>query len=583
MKGNTIDLFMWGYQQHMQHSLEFTAKALFDKIDIKLNPRVFLIGLLIEDRNDRHPICLEPEDCGFRTEHFLSVKKLALELEQVDQEGRIFHSHPIAQENHNMRMTAKSFMEGIKKILIRENHYGKEEYFVSAPVTIKPYVVHTVLCLDKEALQEHYSLTKGKIDRMTIHQSFIDSAVTIFLKECCMALLQPDNAISAIARRNEELLRDAGRQFMYTVSSAGKNFEGLHGLYDACNEIASMKYEGAIGLGSMIIAPAEHKNVKLTLELENPIRVRDYRMVRKFLEISNESSAIICDSALIYGLGELRGKYNPKEENIFVINFTSHFKWEVSHDSNALMEVEYRQPNVPTDRINREKFYTDFPRVFLDITKNQVDDLWDIAMEAIEQKHGTMLVISDKASTEAERLGEQSFPLKPLKLSKEMIRKVTSIDGAVLLDRKANCYAIGVILDGLATEKGDPSRGARYNSAIRYFEQFSEGGGLMLIIISEDGMINLVPDLLPQIDHEQVEEAIKSFGEVLEKDELDYKKFNMGISFFKNINFYLTQEECDVVNKIRKQIEVKFAPNLTLRIIEYDLVPHPDMNVSYYK
>lgn len=90
-----------------------------------------------------------------------------------------------------------------------------------------------------------------------------------------------------------------------------------------------MKYEGAIGIGSMIIWKSEHKNVKITLQFERPIKMKDFRLVKKFLEISDDNSAIICDSALIYGLGELRGKYNQKEETLFVISFTNHFKWLV--------------------------------------------------------------------------------------------------------------------------------------------------------------------------------------------------------------------------------------------------------------
>lgn len=584
MKGDTIDLFMWGFQQHMQHSFEFTAGSMFEKIDKKLEPKITLLGVLTDGRTDRHPICLEPEDCGFQVQHFSGLKKLAGELEQVDQDGKMFHTHPIAQENHTRRITTKSYIEGIKKILIREDVYERDDYFVAAPTYIDGFLVFTILSLNSEALRSHYSLTKGKMVRFTIYRSFIESAVSILLNECTNALKDPNNGVGAIERRTEELLREAGRQLMYTVSWAGKNFDGLHGLYDACNEIASMKYEGGIGIGSIIIAPADHKNIKLTLQLEHPIKMRDFRMVRKFLEISDDSSAIICDSSLIYGLGELRGKYNPKEENIFVINFTSHFKWEILHDNNPLMEVSYRQPNLPAEKLNREKFYSDFPRVFKGILKTQVDDLWDIAMEAIKQKHGTMLVISDNTAAEAERLGKQSFPLKPSKLNDEMIQKITSIDGAVLLDRSANCYAIGVILDGLATEKGDPSRGARYNSAIRYYEQFGGSGGLMLIIISEDGMINLVPDLRGQIKHSQIEDAIATFKKVLEDNELDYKKFNMGMSFFINLNFYLTEAECDEINRLRKEIEEKFSADLAMmRIVYDDLKPHPEMNDSYYK
>lgn len=583
--GNTIDLFMWGYQQHVQISFQVSAESLFKKIDYKLNPRVFFIGVLVDKREDRHLVCLEPEDCGYNVESFRDLKDLATQLEKVDEEGRIFHSHQIAQENHEKRITTKSYIEGINKILKRENVYGENEHYVASPTYIDGFLVFTVLSLNKNALNKYYSLIKNKMDeRFTIYRSFIESTIYIFLKECSNSLKDPNNAINSIERNADELLRNAGRQFMYTVSAAGRNFEGLHGLYDACNEIASMKYEGAVGIGKMIIAPKDHKNVKVTLQLKEPIRVSDYRKVRKFLELSDNSSAIISDTALIYGLGELRGKYNPKEETLFEINFTSHFKWELSHDNNPLMVVEYREPSLPVEKINREKFYSDFPRLFDGISKEQIDDLWDISMEATKQRHGTMLVISDDAANEAIRLGKQCFTLKPLKLTEKIIQQITSIDGAVLLDRDSTCHAIGVILDGLATEKGDASRGARFNSAIRYYEQFGKETSLVLVIISEDGMINLIPNLKPQIKHSLITEAIDEFKSILDLQNLNHKAFNQGMSFFQSLNFYLTKKECETINKLRKEIEEKFKKDLAMMHIVYsDLEPNEEMNDSYYK
>jgi hypothetical protein len=40
------------------------------------------------------------------------------------------------------------------------------------------------------------------------------------------------------------------------------------------------------------------------------------------------------------------------------------------------------------------------------------------------------------------------------------------------------------------TSKGDPSRGARYNSAVRYVESCKTP--CMIIVVSEDGIIDLL-------------------------------------------------------------------------------------------
>lgn len=582
MEGNVIDLFMWGYQQHFRISIEETAKSLFELVDKRLSPKLFLLGIQVDEQENRHPICLEPEDCGFDVKCFSDISNLAKELEKVDEETKTFHSHPIAQKTHEKRISTRAYIDAISKILKRDDLCGKYERYISSPTYIDGYLVFVILELQKDIIQQHYSLTKSKMDdRYTIFRSLIESTINAFLNVCSNALKDPDNPISAIDRPANELMREAGNQFMYTVSQAGRNFEGLHGLYDACNEIASMKYEGAVGLGNIIIASKEHKNIKITLQLKNPIRVNDYRKVRKFLELSDNNSSIISDSALIYGLGGLRGKYNPKDESLFLVSFTSHFTWELSHDNNPLMVVEYREPKLPIEKIDRDKFYSDLKRIFKVMSKNQIDDLWDIAIEATKQKHGTMLVISDDAIQESERLGKQCFPLKPLKLKDELIQQITSIDGAVLLDKDANCHAIGVILDGLATDKGDASRGARYNSAIRYYEHFGKEKPTVLVIISEDGMINLIPSLIPQIKHSIISESIENLKKILDGEQIDKKYFNQEMSFFQKYNFYLTQEECNEINDLRIKIEANYA-NESIRIIYNDLKPNREMNDSYY-
>ena len=584
--GDTIKLFMWGYQQHFHHSLQYEAENLFNRIDKNLKPKVFLLGFLVEEREDRHKICLEPEDCGYNIDSFSNLEKLAEELEKVDSKGKIWHSHPIAQENHKKRIGNKALIDSIKKILEREDLYGDTEKYISHPTYVDGFLVFTVVEIQNAAISKHYSLTKEKFDNLfKISRSFIESTIDSYLKECSIALKDPNRGLQAIEKQAEEVLRESGKQFMYTISQSGGNFNGLHGLYDACNTIASMKYEGAEGIGKLAIANKEHINLRLTLELEEPIKVNDYRKVRKFLELSTEDSIIISDSYQIYGLGELVGKYNPKDESLFVINFISHFKWEVLHDNNSMMVVEYRLPNISKDKIDRVKFYSDFPRIFKNIKKRQIDKLWDITMQATQQKHGTMLVISSNAEKESDRLGKQCFAIKPMKLTTNITQQITSIDGAVLLNQDSTCFAIGVILDGVATEKGDSSRGSRYNSAVRYYEYFGKETSIIIVIISEDGIINLIPELRPQIKHSEITDRIENLRELNKLEKVEKKKYYPIIKWFENNQFYLRENECLEINELRKEIELKENKNESagISIVRNDLKSNKEMNDSYYK
>lgn len=80
-----------------------------------------------------------------------------------------------------------------------------------------------------------------------------------------------------------------------------------------------------------------------------------------------------------------------------------------------------------------------------------------------------MLVFTGNAEVEAERLGTVGRAIRIEKINftdfpDEYIFRITSIDGAVLLNFDGNAYAIGAILDGIAVENSNRGRGAKYNS-----------------------------------------------------------------------------------------------------------------------
>ncbi|HDR7904187.1 TPA: DNA integrity scanning protein DisA nucleotide-binding domain protein, partial [Bacillus cereus] len=143
-------------------------------------------------------------------------------------------------------------------------------------------------------------------------------------------------------------------------------------------------------------------------------------------------------------------------------------------------------------------------RIFSDISESNIDKLINIVQIASYQKHGTMLVVGTKdlAEEEINRLCnfQQAVKIKKINLidmveSKRnlVLNQISSIDGAIYLDLDGNVHGIGVILDGPANELGDSSRGARYNSAIKYNKSHTKiNNNTLIIVVSEDGYIDIV-------------------------------------------------------------------------------------------
>lgn len=77
----------------------------------------------------------------------------------------------------------------------------------------------------------------------------------------------------------------------------------------------------------------------------------------------------------------------------------------------------------------------------------------------------------------------------PYSKSLEKIRGIIDIDGALFLDFKGNCFAVGAIVDGLAKDPGMPGKGARHNSLYTYGKYLCEkyeDFRLIIAVISED-------------------------------------------------------------------------------------------------
>ncbi|WP_369073198.1 diadenylate cyclase [Hymenobacter coccineus] len=163
----------------------------------------------------------------------------------------------------------------------------------------------------------------------------------------------------------------------------------------------------------------------------------------------------------------------------------------MSHAGHILMRVVSNTPRLPQGRVAADNFGRTVRRVFPTLDADSVDYLWELTASASTQPTGTILVFSTGAAQEAQRLSRQSFRVAPRIITPTVLRLVTNIDGAVFIEPTGVCHSIGAILDGLATEKGDSSRGSRYNSALRYVN--SSQYPCLAVVVSEDGWIDLLP------------------------------------------------------------------------------------------
>ncbi|HEU4325497.1 MAG TPA: diadenylate cyclase [Roseiflexaceae bacterium] len=577
---NEIEYFMWPYQQMFAISVQNTANDIFDLIDGRLKPKIFLLGFLAEDMENRHPICMEPEDSGYNPNLFADVMNRAVHFEAIDPEKDIIHSHPDAQLSHEKRLKSKSLKEAIQNLLRRYDEFYDLISFCSHSVFIDGYHVSVVIQFNKASFDSYYDLMRISFhDRYYVPNSLLRAIVSEFLDACTEALAKPNPgaSLNVLKREPDEFIRSAGKSFTYAIAYKVGDIYG-YGLWESCNAISSMRYEGAEGIGTMLIAKPDHPNIEIVLKFSSPISMKDHRAVRKLLEISSSENSLLTNAATIYGIGKINGLYDQRREDLFSVHFTKHYSWDLKHGDHIMMRVSYRQPSMPKPLIDKEKFIDTFKRIFQNSSPKNVEKIWALVIESTKQKHGTMVVVSKNAEEEAERLKKQAIRIEPTSLTIEMMGLITSIDGAVLISPFTVCYAIGVILDGMASDKGNPSRGARYNSAIRYIEGMPES---LAIVVSVDGSVDLIPNLMPRIKKSLLLEQIKRFEAINESSNINVKEFDKVMTWFENYCFYLNKAMCDNINSIRREIEDRF-PDYATRVTRKDFEPNEDMNETYF-
>ncbi|CAK8725178.1 diadenylate cyclase [Candidatus Electrothrix aarhusensis] len=587
---NTITHFMWGYQSHFRINQKVTCEILFQLLDEGFTPEVFLVGILTEERKDRFPACVDPEDdFWIHSSEFNSVLEMAEKNLERYPERRLRQSHPLAQERQDEDLWRRSTRDAIQQII--ENNPAKPQdkvYFAAYPTKVEGYLVSVILGLQKSILDGYQPLTKNSVPlhecrSIPVPTSLIDAVVQSYLDKASGELQLPEPGCGSSGLNAEEILRDGANRLMMGLAFRVDQgcIEGWHSFLSSCTNIARTYYEGAEGAGTIVLARKDHPSLEKVIQFQTPSQLNQTKASRKLLQLASDDLALHTNSKHLFGLVETK-QYDDQKEELFTVNFLGHHHWAVCHNAQILMEVRYGQPYLPKSPFDEHKLRKDLPRIFKKITQKHIDRIVTLVREAERERHGTMLVISSGAKDEADRLATEGTCISPKTLTANLLRNLTSIDGAVLLNPKGTCYALGVILDGIASKDGNSARGARYNSAIRYIH--SSKHSALAVVVSEDGGVIFFPDLEPMIKRSEIDSTINELQKISENKAVNRRHYNEVMDWFDERRFYLLTEHCERINQLMTSIEekIKAEDPLAIRIIRNNFVPNKNLDLDLY-
>jgi DNA integrity scanning protein DisA with diadenylate cyclase activity len=492
----TPTLAVWRHQTRYRLAAQQTAQALFDALDDDLQPLVLVLALPADPAADL-PIVLEPTDAGLTPELFADAVAHG-RLKQL-RGGPAYAASledGMSPEILKLRFETRGVRAAVQYTMEQFDEQSAHIHFASWPVRVGEYYVITILQMQRKPLKAYPSLRPDRYytNGRPLATSLVEGALFRFSEECVKSLNEPEPGAGLLFRPREtdELLRAAGKSLLDTPAQALGADPTVAVLFYTLNTISSLRYEGGAGVGSLLLARRGHPNIEEVFALTCPTEMSDYRAVRKLLEMASADVHLLADGEKVYALGRQVGHYDASREDLFVIHFVTHYAWEFEHAGQVLMRARYGLPMLPRPRLNKLRFKKELKRTFDGlITKTeQATRLWEVVLEASKQPKGTLLVITTEALAEADRLKLQCTLIEPVPLTPLITQLITAIDGAVLLDPEGYCYSIGVILDGKASGHGTSTRGARYNSAVRYVE--SSPYPCLVIVVSEDGMVDVL-------------------------------------------------------------------------------------------
>ncbi len=558
------------------------TNSVFEQIGFPLRARAYLVGFAA-DEAATFSICFEPQTDSLAQVALDGIDALAQQRYEAGPWSNFFVSDP----HHHARIQ-QELLNTARASIIEEHLETSVDgarcyFFVGQPGSVEGFQVHPVIAVPRELWNSKPALQRTEIenDRFGIARSLQHSLIRELLRKATEDLGRhtPPTEFSAQWSDRSELIRKAAQALVTSVCRlSGDDFSSEIAL--SLNEVSAQAYEGRTSAGGFLIADPASPDVTMTMEFAKPIRLSDTRSLRKALEMTGGGRYLLCRDAQVLGLAIVDQTYDPADETAFTFEIVGRGSWQLAHTDKPLLRMTDTRPSLPRPRIDQVTFRDIAERVFPQATPSAIDRMWQATLQATEAAHGTMLVVHPAAASEAKRLYPQAQLIQPTFLDSTTLGAATNIDGAVMLDPEGQCHAVGVILDGKATGTGRASRGARFNSAVRYHQ--ARGSNALIIIASEDGMIDILPNLNRRVARSQVETAVSLLESTVTVDP-DYEEFFRFHDHVESLKFYLSSDQCDRVNRARDAIERHREQTTNLTITGWArFAPAEGMNDSYF-
>ncbi len=578
MAGSIIYLFMWRYQASYRVYIQILARNVLGKLGAPPDAEVLLVGARRPDSKNTNPVCVEPEDGKWQLSLFEGLlDSVELTYQNHRLQNMFFGDEPSMRDKPEW-MRRDSVRTSVSKALEAFDAEHNVTSFCGEVRRIDDYYVTPIIQIPNSTFVQFPPLPSKPIDkgqRGSGLRSLIHAAIYAVLHEATEELHNPDPGrfTHQSMRDAEEIVRIAAKDFLHTPGLSIEQQYIHTNLFNTLNLASSLMYEGTKGIGQLILVDPESNVVEFLARFVEPVSFREPRWVRKVLQMAATGVGIIANSQYIYGLGQLKELHDSSAQDAFTVAFIDHYHWELRCGGQTLLRSHYAVPKLPQEPFDKTAFLANYARLFPLSTQDDGLNLWNLLLTQANQEHGSMIVVAEDAASEALRLSKQGTNIAPTRLTELLLRSVSSIDGTILLDPAGFCHAIGIILDGEATDQCTPSRGSRYNSGVRYVQ--ASGSRRLAIVVSDDRTVDIIPQIRRLASGSKIEQHVAVF------EAATFDNYHDSRNWLDGHRFYVNAEQCDRINKTIDRLDAlpKEVGLLYLSTERFEI--HPEMDESY--
>ena len=102
------------------------------------------------------------------------------------------------------------------------------------------------------------------------------------------------------------------------------------------------------------------------------------------------------------------------------------------------------------------------------------------------------------------------------------------------------------------------------------------------VVVSDDGMVDIVPEYRPKISRRKLEESIEKLTAAFNGDDFDEPEFNQNMEWLRDHCFYLSSQQCRSINDLNEKYRSR-PMGSGFRPVYSELEPDSEMDDSFFE